>query len=202
MVTNRSQVAVALAPTGAREDYSSRLFTPSFKETLLDVVGRLELGKGQRTLSEATVNRDGYSLSRGTVRLESWAWRLYAVWNGTVAVELATSLSSEARRPPSLDVIVAQAWGAAAEPLAELTGIPDREHVTTHFALEMTNGFHLHVRGVPGAVAVPGTTRPIQRWTTMATPSKDELESVTRELTRSARIESFESMDKADGDEA
>jgi hypothetical protein len=35
--------------------------------------------------------------------------------------------------------------------------------------------------------------RPIQRWTTMAKPSEEELESITRELARSAGIESFES---------
>jgi hypothetical protein len=147
-----NQVAVTLAPTAAREDYSSRLFTQSFRETLLGVVGRLELGRGRRTPPEATMNRDGYLVSRGTVRPDSWAWRLYALWNGTVAVELAASPSPEAHWPPSLGVIVAQAWRAAAEPLAELTGIPDRQHVTTHFAMHMTSGFHLDVRGRHGPI--------------------------------------------------
>jgi hypothetical protein len=142
-------------------------------------------------MPEASVSRDGYVVLLGTPEYGSWAWGLQALWNGTVTVEFASSAAEGAHRPSALDSLFAWAWEATAEPLAELTGIPDREHVATHLALHLTSGFHLHIQGISGFVRIPAASRPIQRWTTMAKPSEEELESITRELTRSAGIESF-----------
>jgi hypothetical protein len=41
------------------------------------------------------------------------------------------------------NVIIAQAWRAAVAPLPALTGIPDRDHVLTHLAIHMSDGFRL-----------------------------------------------------------
>jgi hypothetical protein len=81
--------------------------------------------------------------TRGTQRRGSWLWRLRALWNGTVVVDFVTPRPSDAdRKPPPIDWIVTKAWRAAAHPLEALTGIPDREHVRTHLALQITSGPH------------------------------------------------------------
>jgi hypothetical protein len=91
------------------------------------------------------------------------------------------------------NVIIAQAWRAAVAPLPALTGIPDRDHVLTHMAIHMSDGFRLYVEGGGfGPLAVTTANRPIQRWTSMSDPTEEELESVNRELARSAGLEAFE----------
>jgi hypothetical protein len=188
------RVALALAPTGAREDYSSRLFTSSFKAALHVAAGGLEPHLTSAHLrEEASPHRDGYVVRRGRVRVNDWAWGIQATWDGTIAVEFATARPGEAdRRPPTVDYIVTKAWRAAAEPLAALTGIPDEAHVPTHLAIHTTSGFGLHVEGALVQVPVETGGRPVQRWTTMAQPSQEELDSVVRELARSGGFEAFE----------
>ena len=188
--------ALALAPTAARSDYSARLFTPGFRDTVLAAAAVLERGIGdEHEADESEMGRDGYVVRRGRYRPGSWQWALQAWWDGSVAVEFASAVVEEGPRPPTVDVVLSQAWRAAAEPLAALTGIPDRGHVLTHLAIRMTEGFRLFDPQVPYALVVNVADRPIQRWASMDAPSQDQLSSVIRELTRSAGIEVFEPED-------
>jgi hypothetical protein len=50
----------------------------------------------------------------------------------------------------------------------------------------------LRIHTPQGTLPVHTGDRPIQRWTTMAEPSQEELDSVLRELARSAGVETFE----------
>jgi hypothetical protein len=184
------RVAVALAPTAAEEDYSSRLFTPAFKKELLEAADVLERSfLDDHVPSVAFMGRDGCVVRRGGHNADSWQWAIQARWDGTVVVELAAP--TESRSLPYADTIVFQAWRAGARALPTLTGIPDREHVLTHLAVLTTGEFHVHV-STGRALSVHTGNRPIQRWATMAEPTEEERESVRREFARSAGVEIFE----------
>lgn len=90
-------------------------------------------------------------------------------------------------------MIVTQAWRAAAGALPALTAISDAEHVPTHMAFRLMN--HYEAFRMPtreGTHPVHTGERPVQRWTTMAEPPHESLESVLRELARSTGLEVFE----------
>ena len=92
-----------------------------------------------------------------------------------------------------MDEIVAQSWRAAAKALPALTGISDVDRVPTHMALRLINYSEmLRIPTRDGSLPVHTGDRPVQRWTTMAAPSQEDLESVKRELARSAAVEVFE----------
>jgi hypothetical protein len=192
-------VALALVPTASRPDFSGRIFTPGFKTTLILAADELEVAfEDEGAPSETTVSRDGYVVARGSQRPGTWLWWLRALWNGAILVEFSTPRRASDRdpRPPPIDWIVTKAWRAAAAPLVALTGIPDVEHAPTHMALATTWGFQFHPPAGSAPVDVGATAgRPIQRWTTMAPPSNEEVESVKRELARSGAFEVFESQE-------
>jgi hypothetical protein len=184
--------ALALAPTTGRADYSSRLFTVEFREVLQSAASELERSfVDDHTIDETRMGRDGYLVRRGRFGGDSWQWVIHALWDGSVAVEFAAPSPATGRNPPTIDFITSQAWKAAAKPLPALTGISDREHVLTHLAIHMTDGFRLYV-DLPSALTVTTAGRPLQRWTSMSEPTDEELESVKRELARSGGLEAFE----------
>jgi hypothetical protein len=187
---NDGRFALAMAPvTGPTRDYSARLFKEPLKEALVGAMRGLEISGFRVPDAIPAPHRDGYVLRRGT--RADWQWGLQATWNGTVVVELASPRGEEGRNPPSVDRIIAQAWKAAAAPLAELVGIPDKQHVPTHLAIRMADG-HFQLATDQGYVTVSPGGRPIQRWTTMAEPAEEELESINRELARSAGLDVVE----------
>jgi hypothetical protein len=180
-----ARFGLALAPTAAELDYSTKIFTKSFEETILGAAEALELSTADESMaSDLHMHRDGYVVYRGRADHDlSWGWGLRATWNGVVAVGLACPPRAG---PPFLDLIVEQSWIAAARVLPALTGIDDAAHVPTHLALSLAGPttFRLKRTGGPS----PLLSRPVQRWTTMTEPSQEELESVERELARSAGV--------------
>jgi Putative DNA-binding domain len=131
------RVALALAPVAAAEDIAGRLFTQEFRDALIQSATVLERAFVDERHAPGVVHpqRDGYVVRRGSNHPEGWEWALQAAWDGTVSVEFAASRTS---RKPLVDVIVSQAWMAAADPLPLLTGLSDRGQVPTHLALGLT----------------------------------------------------------------
>jgi schlafen family protein len=177
---NCARFALALAPTAADPDYSGRIFTPDFKQSILGATDGLELaGIDGHVEAEYSMTRDRCFALRGRVERQ-WGWAIQATWNGVVAVGFACQRDGAA--PPYLDDIIEQAWRAAALLLPNLTGIRGTSNVPTFLALRLTGDtFQLRDEGT----TCPETDRPIQRWATMNEPTEVELKSIVRELARS-----------------
>src|SRR5581483_7091936 len=185
-----ARVAIALTPTAAMSDISSRLFREEFKEALAHAAGTLETAEWV-AMTEPRPHRDGYVLWRGKAGPESWAWAMLALWNGTVCVEFAIRRQTNSS-PPSVNTIIEQAWSAAASLLPELTGIPDKDHVPTFFALQVRGGDHFTLQYPQRLVRAPTTDGPVERWTTMSEPTPAEVSSVIRELARAVGVDALE----------
>jgi hypothetical protein len=134
------------------------------------------------------LGRDGWVARRGRPEIAQ-RWAMQATWDGAVAVECAAPRGG--RRPSPVEQVLPSAWTAAAAALRTILAIPDPEHVPAHLAIRFpTQGFHL-VAPIEANNVSTGD-RPVQRWTTLADPSDDEIESVYRELARSVGVPALE----------
>jgi hypothetical protein len=182
------QISLSVAPVALPPDIASRLFTPVMRGLILGSLADLpRFSHGSNSQALAKVDRQSIDAERGAPdTVGDYLWRARVGWDGTVLAENRSRQST----PHELDgdEIIARLWTLANGLAAGLLEFPDFERVPTHMALRLSpdDGFYADGK----RLSCPGD--PLERWSSLAPPSTEELASVIRELKRGGGALVFE----------
>jgi hypothetical protein len=179
-------VNLALAPVLLLPDIAERLFTPDFKEALLEVTQALPASRYfDGGSAYAAQSREGYTGRRGRIgNIAEVEWAVRVTWDGTILAALAAKRDEPF--PFEVMDVIKNLWRASAPLARRVVGAPDSERVPAHLALSVGSGEFV-IRG--NRAAAPGP--PVQRWVDLGGPDADVLWSISLELQRGGGTETF-----------
>lgn len=183
-------------------DISSRLFTQTFKDELLArfhhrLYAELQSSHYCRG-TQTSVRQNHVQVAAGTSG-HVWAVRVY--WDGTATAIAA--LDHETAGVNHMQHVIRPARCLLAELVELVGGAGTCHHLVKIAARPEAPGVHaMAPTQLPSNhlfSKFPQRRAEVQRWTLLGEPSKDELQSISRELLRVAEYKAFE--DDADGGE-
>jgi Putative DNA-binding domain len=188
-------IGLGLSQVGHPPDISSRLFTPSFVEKVINQVNAMPVEPlffedGPRG---ATVYPQQSAVVATTTGETQQTWRIRAAWDGSVAAFLTVVPEEEHEGRIYADVL----FEAGVEPLArvvsELASVLEsygRGHIVLRvLARSFKISFATRVHTLPG----PNTIAPIRRWTESDPAiTEQHVESMKRELLRACQLPVWE----------